>query len=64
MKKQKNLRNKTLTDTRSELHKNMRNFLTSCEPKAEKIIIESGSAAVETHSINLVKRNEDIREEF
>jgi len=46
MKKQKNLRNKTLTDTRSELHKNMRSFLTSCESKAEKIIIESGSAAV------------------
>jgi hypothetical protein len=30
----------------------MRRFLTSCEPQAEKIIIESGSAAVETHSIN------------
>jgi len=42
----------------------MRRFLTSCEPKAEKIIMESGSVAVETHSISPVRRTEDIREEF
>jgi hypothetical protein len=42
----------------------MRSFITSCEAKAEKIIIESGRAAVETHSISPVMRTEDIREEF
>jgi len=42
----------------------MRSFLTSCEPKAEKIIIERGGATVEKHSINLVMRNEVLREEF
>jgi hypothetical protein len=42
----------------------MRRFLTSCEPKAEKIIIESGSAAVETHYISPVMRTEEIRQEF
>ena len=42
----------------------MRRFLTSCEPKVEKVIIESVSAAVETYSIRLVVRTEDMREEF
>jgi hypothetical protein len=42
----------------------MRSFLTLCEPQAEKIIFESGSAAVETHSINPMMRTENIREEF
>jgi ABC-type uncharacterized transport system ATPase component len=42
----------------------MRRFLTSCEPKAEKIIMERGSAAVETHSISPLMRTEDIREAF
>jgi hypothetical protein len=42
----------------------MRSFLTLCEPKAKKIIIERGSAAVETHSISPVMRTEGIREEF
>ena len=64
MTQQENLRNKTFTDTGSELHKNMRRFLTSCEPQPEKILIESGRAAVETHSINPVMRTDDMREEF
>jgi len=42
----------------------MKSFLTSCETKAEKIIMENGSAAVETHSISPVMRTEDIREEL
>jgi hypothetical protein len=42
----------------------MRSSLTSCEPEAEKIIIGSGSAATERHSINPVMRTEDMSEEF
>lgn len=42
----------------------MSKSLTSCEPEAEKIIIGSGSAAVETHFINPVMRTEDMREEL